>query len=204
MPVSSKGELAGLLFDPAPASELGRGLRSFGYERIEVGMSGAGRYDPTSQRLVLQDYTISSPQAGRLSLAGEVSGMDAGALSSGDATRRGMALLGASVEGLKVGFVNDGLVEKSFAFAAARQGRSPAALRAEGSAMAGQLLPLFLAGDPQSLPLAQAVQAFLSDPKNVTLTMKARGAPVPLARLGSIRDPMTFLALVNVTLVANQ
>ena len=70
--------------------------------------------------------------------------------------------------------------------------------------MAGQLLPLFLAGDPQSLPLAQAVQAFLSDPKNVTLTMKARGAPVPLARLGSIRDPMTFLALVNVTLVANQ
>ena len=204
MPVSSKGELAGLLFDPAPASELGRGLRSFGYERIEVGMSGAGRYDPTSQRLVLQDYTISSPQAGRLSLAGEVSGMDAGAISSGDATRRGMALLGASVEGLKVGFVNDGLVEKSFAFAAARQGRSPAALRAEGSAMAGQLLPLFLAGDPQSLPLAQAVQAFLSDPKNVTLTMKARGAPVPLARLGSIRDPMTFLALVNVTLVANQ
>ena len=67
-----------------------------------------------------------------------------------------------------------------------------------------QVLPLFLAGDPQSLPLAQAVQAFLSDPKNVTLTMKARGAPVPLARLGSIRDPMTFLALVNVTLVANQ
>ena len=204
VPVSSTGALAGLLFDPAPASELGRGLRSFGYERIEVGISGSGRYEASSQRLVLQDYTISSPQAGRLSLAGEVSGVDAGALSSGDATRRGMALLGASVEGLKVGFVNDGLVEKSFAFVAARQGRSPAALRGEISAMAGQLLPLFLAGDPQSLPLAQAVQAFLSDPKNFTLTMKARGAPVPLARLGSIRDPMTFLALVNVTLVANQ
>ena len=204
MPVSSKGEAAGFLFDPAPASELGKGLRAFGYERIEVGISAAGRYEPAGQRFVLQDYTIASPQAGRLSLAGEVSGVDVGALSSGDATRRGMALLGASVEGLRVGFVNDGLVEKSFAFAAAKQGRTPAALRSEVSAMAGQLLPLFLAGDPQSLPLAQSVQAFLTEPKNFTLTLKARGAPVPLARLGSIRDPMTFLALVNVTLAANQ
>jgi len=204
MPVSVRGEAAGVLFDPAPASELGKGLRSFGYERIELGISGAGHYEPNSQRLVMQDYTISSPQAGRLSLAGEVSGVDAAALSSSDATRRGMALLGASVEGLKVGFANDGLVEKIFAFSAAQQGRTPAALRSEVSALAGQLLPLFLAGDPQSLPLAQSVQAFLSEPKNFTLTLKARGAPVPLARLGSIRDPMTFLALVNVKLVANQ
>ncbi|MDB5643614.1 MAG: hypothetical protein JWN07_2931 [Hyphomicrobiales bacterium] len=203
-PVSSKGEASGFTFAPAPASELGKGLRSFGYERLELGVSGAGRYEPASQRLVLQDYTITSPSAGRLSLSGEVSGVDPAALASGDATRRGMALLGASVEGLKLNFVNEGLVEKSFTFAADKQGKTPAALRSEVSAMAGQLLPLFLAGDPQSLPLAQSVQTFLTTPKNFTLTLKARGAPVPLARLGTIRDPMTFLALVNVTLVANQ
>lgn len=203
-PVSSKGEAVGFTLDPAPASEFGKALRAFGYERIDLGLAGAGRYDPAAQRLVLENYAITSPNAGRLSVAGEMSGIDAGALSTGDATQRGLALLGSSVEGLRVNFVNEGLVEKAFAFAAAKQGKSPAALRSEMGAMAAQILPLLLGGDPQSLALAQSAQTFLKDPKNFTLTLKARGAPVPLARLGSIRDPATFLALVDVSLVANQ
>lgn len=203
-PVRSKGEASGFVFDPPPASEMGKGLRAFGYERLEVAVAGAGRYDPAGQRLVLEDYSVASPQAGRLSVAGDMSGVDPAALSSGDASQRGLALLGASVESLKVGFSNDGLVEKSFAFAAAKQGKSPAALRSEVSAMAVQLLPLLLGGDPQSLSLAQGVQSFLANPRNFSLSLKARGAPVPLARLASIRDPQTFFALVEVSLKVNQ
>ncbi|MDB5544877.1 MAG: hypothetical protein JWO64_2026 [Hyphomicrobiales bacterium] len=203
-PVSGKVEAVGLVLDPTPSSEFGKGLRAFGYERVELGLSGAGRYDAATQKLVLEDYTITSPQAGRLSLSGEMSGIDAAALSSTDATQRGLALLGSSIEGLKLNFVNEGLVDKGFAFAAAKQGKSAAALRSEVSSMAVQLLPLLLGGDPQSLSLAQSVQTFVTTPRNFSLSLKARGAPVPVARLSAIRDPATFLALVNVSLSVNQ
>jgi hypothetical protein len=203
-PVSGKVDAVGFVLDPAPDSEFGKGLRAFGYERLELGLSGAGRYDAATQKLVLQDYTISSPNAGRLSVSGEMSGVDAAALSSADSTQRNMALLGASIEGLKIDFVNEGLVDKGFAFAAAKQGKSETALRSEVSSMAVQLLPLLLGGDPQSLSLAQSVQSFVNTPRNFSLSLKARGTPVPLARLGAIRDPQTFLALVNVSLAANQ
>lgn len=203
-PVSGKGEAVGFVLDPAPASEFGKSLRAFGYERIELGLTGSGRYDAAAQKLVVDDYTISSPQAGRLSLSGKMSGIDAAALASTDATQRGLALLGSSVEELKLDFVNEGLVDKGFAFAAAKQNKPAAALRSEVSSMAVQLLPLLLGGDPQSLALAQSVQTFVNTPRNFSLSLKARGAPVPLARLGAIRDPATFLALVNVNLVANQ
>lgn len=203
-PTSGKVDAVGFVLDPTPSSEFGKGLRAFGYERIELGLSGAGRYDAATQKLVLQDYTVTSPAAGRLSLSGEMSGVDAAALSSVDSGQRSMALLGSSIEELKVVFVNEGLVDKGLAFAAAKQGKSPAALRSEVSSMAVQLLPLLLGGDPQSLSLAQSVQTFVTTPRNFTLSLKARGTPVPLARLGAIRDPQTFLALVNVTLSANQ
>jgi hypothetical protein len=203
-PTSGKFDAVGLVLDPTPASEFGKGLRAFGYERIELGLGGAGRYDAAAQKLVLQDYTITSPQAGRLSLSGEMSGVDAAALSSVDSSQRAMALLGSSIENLKIAFVNEGLVDKGFAFAAAKQGKSEAALRTEVASMAVQLLPLLLGGDPQSLSLAQSVQTFVNTPRNFSLSLNARGTPVPLARLGAIRDPQTFLALVNVTLTANQ
>jgi hypothetical protein len=203
-PLSSNVEASGFVFEPAGGSEIGKNLKAFGYDRIELGMKGAGRFDPATQKLVVQEYSITAPKAGRLAISGELSGVDSKALASADPGDRSLALLGASVDGLKIDFVNEGLVDKSFAYAAAKQGKSAAALKSEASAMAVQLLPLLLGGDPQSLALAQSVQTFLTTPRNFSLSLKARGAPVPLAQLGSIRDPKAFLALVDVILTANQ
>ncbi|MDB5650456.1 MAG: hypothetical protein JWL62_1976, partial [Hyphomicrobiales bacterium] len=46
-------------------------------------------------------------------------------------------------------------------------------------------------------------QSFIENPKSLTVTLKSRGAAVPLAQLPSIKDPATFLALVEVTAKAN-
>jgi hypothetical protein len=70
--------------------------------------------------------------------------------------------------------------------------------------LSGQMLPLLLGGDPAALPMAQSVQTFLRESKNFTLKLKARGAPMPLGSLSAIGDPATFLALFDVSLIANQ
>ncbi len=203
VPIASRMEAVSLTVDPAPGSDFSKSLRAFGLERIEVGLTGQGRYDPVSRIFVLEDYSIASPAAGRLTFSGQLSGVDADALASLDAGRRGFALLGAGVDSLKIDFLNEGLVDKSFAYAAARQGKSPAALRAETSMMAAQLLPLLMGGDPQSLALAQALQTFLAAPKSFSMMLRARGSAVPLARLSAIRDPASFLALVEMNVRAN-
>ena len=114
------------------------------------------------------------------------------------------ALTLANVSALEIRFVNEGAVDNGLAFAATQQGKSPAALRSELALLSGQMLPLLLGGNPAALPLAQSVQTFVRDSKNFTLTLKARGAPLPLARLSAIGDPATFFALFDVTLIANQ
>lgn len=203
-PLRSQGEATGFILEPAPSSEFGKGLRAFGYERLDLGFSAAGRYDPASRKLTIEDYTLNGAGAGRLSIAADLSGVDPAMLTASDSTQRLLAAASASVASLKVAFANQGLVEKSFAYAAAQQGKKPEALRKEASTMAAQVLPLLLGGDPSSLALAQSVQTFLANPKNFTLSLQARGEPVPLARLSAIRDPATFLALVEVRLEANK
>lgn len=204
LPLKSSFAANGIVVEPSVSSEFGMRLKAFGYDRIELGLNGGGHYDPAAKKLTVDEYTIAGPQAGRLTISGEMTGVDGKALAAKDPGERSMALLGAGVSRLSFAYVNEGLAEKAYAFVAAAQGKTAAALRSETSAMAVQLLPLLLGGDPQSLELAQSVQAFLNAPKNFNLTLKARGEAVPLAQLGAIRDPKTFLALVNVTLLANQ
>ncbi|MDO9441142.1 MAG: hypothetical protein Q7T73_09655 [Beijerinckiaceae bacterium] len=104
---------------------------------------------------------------------------------------------------LQARFVNQGLFEKALAYVAKQQKKTAQALRAEWAAMSTQFLPLILGGDPSSLALAQSLQTFINNPKSLTISLKSRGAAVPLAQLQSIRDPQTFLALVEVSAVAN-
>jgi hypothetical protein len=202
--VRSVGEIGNLVIELPPASEGGRTLAGLGYSKLDLSMSGEARYDAATRALVLENYILKGIQAGQLRLSGKFGNVDPALLGMAVPNEKLAALFLANVSELEIRFVNEGLVDNGFAFAAVQQGKSAAALRAETSALAVQFLPMLLGGDPSSLPLAQSVQTFLKDSKNFTLTLKSRGAPLPLGRLSAIGDPATFLALVEVTLKSNQ
>lgn len=204
VPLRMSGEARGILIELPPASSAGQQLKAFGYDRIELGFAAQATYDPGRRVLNLQEYSFSGVQAGKLSMGGVFTGIAPELLAGGDSAARERAGASAGIAELDLRFVDAGLANRAFAFAAASQGKAPAALQAETAAMAGQLLPLLLGGDPSALALAQSLQTFLRDPRSFTLKLKARGAPVPVARLSSIADPASFLALVEVTLLANQ
>ncbi len=204
IPRKASGEARGLVIEPPKASGFAMGLKAFGYDKLEFGFTGSARYDSAARVLVLEDYTLSGVNAGKLGMAGTFTNIAPELLTEQDMAKKAAAGLDVGIAEIKAKFVNDGLVEKGIAFAAAQQGKSPAAFKAETAAMSAQLLPLLLGGDPSALALAQSVQSFINDPRSFNLTLKARGVPLPAARLAEINDPAKFLALVDVTLKANQ
>ena len=202
VPVRSAGSVQGLVIEPPKASGLGKSLAALGLQRLDLGFSVGATYDPKARNLALSDYTVSGVEAGSLGLTGRFGNVDSSVFTTAGVERL-KALLGGDVSQLQARFVNQGLFEKVLAYVAKQQKKTAQALRAEWAAMSTQFLPLILGGDPSSLALAQSLQTFINNPKSLTISLKSRGAAVPLAQLQSIRDPQTFLALVEVSAVAN-
>lgn len=203
VPLKSAGELKGFVIEPPKGSGFGKSLADFGLQRLDLGLAIAATYDPNARVLSVQDYTVSGVDAGSLGLSGQFGSLDSGIFTAMGPVRL-KALFGGDVSQLQAKFVNRGLFEKALAYFAKQQKKTVESLRAEWAAMSTQILPLLLGGDPASLSLAQSLQTFINDPKSLTISLKARGASVPIAQLQAIRDPQTFLALVEVSAKANE
>ncbi|MDB5594670.1 MAG: hypothetical protein JWM36_1631 [Hyphomicrobiales bacterium] len=203
IPVKSSGAFRSVVVEPPKASKFGKSLDSFGYQRLDLGFSVAASYDQKGRTLTLSDYTLSGAQAGSLGLSGLLGSLDPAIFTAAGPLRL-RALVNGDVSRFEAKFVNQGLFEKTLAYFAAQQKKSEAALKAEWSAMATQIFPILLGGDPSALALGQSLQSFIENPRSLTISLKSRGAAVPLGQLQAIKDPATFLALVEVTAKANE
>lgn len=204
LPIRSIAEINGFAIELPPTSEGGRAFADMGYKKLEFSVAGQMRYDPIKRDLMIENYALTGVNMGRLILSGQFGNIDPSLLSGGLPEQKLAALMLINISQLDMRFVNEGAVENGLAFAAQQQGKTAPALRSEASMIVGQMLPMLLGGDPAALPLARAAQDFLRESKNFTLSLKSRGAPVPVARLSNINDPATFFALVDMQLKANQ
>jgi len=204
LPVRSIAEINGFAIELPPTSDGGRAFADMGYKKLEFSVAGQMRYDPIKRDLMIENYALTGVNMGRLILSGQFGNIDPSLLSGGLPEQKLAALMLINISQLDMRFVNEGAVENGLAFAAQQQGKTAPALRSEASMIVGQMLPMLLGGDPAALPLARAAQDFLRESKNFTLSLKSRGAPVPVARLSNINDPATFFALVDMQLKANQ
>lgn len=201
---SGTSAVRNLVIEPGKNTKMARDLAPMGYDRLDLGMTTSGSYDPAKKSFVLEDWTISGAGAGSLQMKALVGSLDKSALS-GDRNAALAALIGADASKLELRFVNSGLFDKAVAFVGKMQNKQPAALRAEWSGMVGQILPAVLGGDPGALAVAGAVQKFIADPKNLTLvaTPKAGGS-IKFIDLANIKDPMAFSQKVKVEAAANK
>jgi hypothetical protein len=93
------------------------------------------------------------------------------------------ALAKGNVSSATLSLVNNGLFEKAVAYVAKAQRTTPDAIKQEWSAMATQLLPALLGGDPASLKLATAVTKFIAAPKTLTVAVKAKADPIAFSEI---------------------
>ena len=198
---SAKGEHLVIAFPKA--SQAGEALAAFGYDNVDLGFTIATGYDKAHSTLTLDDYTITAAKVGSLGATGAIGGVDP-AIFTGDQKAKMASLLGANVTGLQLRYVDGGLFDKAVAFYATAQGQKPDEVKAGWSAMATQVLPLLLGGDPSSIKLAEAVSAFIANPKRLTVGAKAKGAPTKISDLMTISEPQAFLSKFDLSAEAGQ
>ena len=195
--------LKGLVLEPAPGSEFANQLASLGYSKIEMGAAIGAHYEAGAKTLSLDQFTIEGVQMGSLGLKANFGDIDP-VLFTGDDNARAQALMGGSIASLEIKLVNSGLFEKTLAFYAKQQGTTPDALKQQVAAAAAQMVPVLLGGAPESLKIATEAQKFIDTPKNLTVSLKAKGAPLKAADFMGAGDPSALVSKLDISAVANQ
>ncbi len=195
--------LTGLVVEPAPGSEFADQLASLGYSKIEMGAAIGAHYEAGARALSLDQFTIEGVQMGSVGLKASFSDIEP-ALFTGDESERMQAMLGGGVASLEIKLVNSGIFEKALAFYAKQQGTTPEALKQQIAAVAAQMAPIMLGGSPDSLKVATEAQKFIDSPKNLTISLKAKGAPLKAADFTAAGDPTAIFSKVDISAVANQ
>jgi hypothetical protein len=195
--------LKGLVVEPAPGADFANQLASFGYSKIELGAAIGAHYEAGAKTLSLDQLTVEGVQMGSVGLKANFGDIDP-LLFTGDDNARTQALMGGSIASLEIKLVNSGLFEKTLAFFAKQQGTTPDALKQQVAAVTAQMVPVLLGGAPESLKVATEAQKFIDTPKNLTVSLKAKGAPLKAADFMGAGDPSAVLSKVDISAVANQ
>ncbi|MGA2127741.1 MAG: hypothetical protein ABSG76_16500 [Xanthobacteraceae bacterium] len=191
----SMATMKGMSIEPPTASRAARSLTLYGYDRVDVESTFSGRYDAQARTYVLEDLTISVAKVGSIKIDATLGGIDTATLSSdGDAAMR--ALADSELSHLAIRITNSGYFEQALAVAAAQEHKSPQQIRLKWTG-AIEALAMDPSGGPAMRKLNDAVAAFISDPKSVTVTLDAR-RPVKLGELGEVRSPDALMELVDI------
>lgn len=176
-------------------------VEGLGYESFVINLLVEGGYETGSDRMTLRSFTVDAPEVGKFTLAGTVSGVKASDLAdenaSGDAFAKGM------LENLTIRFDNAGVVERALDMQAKMMGAS----RDDIVAQLNGALPFMLNAinnPPFQEKVATAAQAFLSDPKSITITANP-AQPVPFQEImgSAMSAPQTLPDALAIDVTAN-
>jgi hypothetical protein len=196
-------KLTGLIVEPSPDSEFGKNLAELGYSKLELAMAIGADYHADAKTLSLDELTVDGAKMGSVGLKANFGDIDPGLFGS-DNDARMAALFGSSISSLEIKVVNSGLFEKALALVAKQQGATPDALKQQWSAMAGQMTPILLGGDPSALKVAAEAQKFIASPKNLTISIKAKDGAIKASDFMAISDPAAFVSKLDIAATANQ
>jgi hypothetical protein len=196
-------KIAGIVIEPSAGSDAAKTLASLGYSKVELATTFAAKYQADAKSFALDNLTFDGVQMGSVGLKANFTDVSP-QLFGADSAGRMQALFDAGVASIEIKLVNGGMFEKALAFAAKQQGLSPDKLRAQWSAMVGQTAPVLLGGSPASLALAAEAQKFVADPKNLTISAKAKSGALKASDFMTIGDPTEFAGKLDISAAANR
>ena len=186
------------------ASKAAAALAAFGYDKVEFSFTTQGDYNQTNKKLNLNDYTVSSAGAGAIGLKAQMGNIEKAALMGGDPAKTLAAYSAGDVSGFSLRYANTGLFEKAVAFLAAQEKKKPEQLKQEWSGQAQAIIPAIMGGDPAGKKLADAIAAFIANPKSLTISAKAKAGSIPFKDFIAMKNPLELLPKIDLTAVANQ
>jgi hypothetical protein len=175
-------------------------MEGLGYSSLMVNLVVEGGYETGSDRLTVRSFAIDAADVGKFSLTGVISGVKASDMA-GDANPD--ALANGKLESLMIRFDNAGIVERALDMQAKTMGAS----REDIVAQLNGALPFMLnaINNPAfQEKVAKAGQAFLTDPKSLTITLNP-AQPVPFQEImgSAMSAPQTLPDMLAIDVTAN-
>jgi hypothetical protein len=165
-----------------------------------LNMAVEGGYETGSDRLTLRNFAMDAPEVGKFSLAGTFSGVKASELADNASPD---ALANGKLENLTIRFDNAGVVERALDMQAKMMGAS----REDIVAQLNGALPFMLNAinnPPFQEKVAKAAQAFLTDPKSLTITVSP-AQPVAFQEImgSAMSAPQSLPDMLAIDVTAN-
>lgn len=175
-------------------------MEGLGYSSLMLNLVVEGGYETGSDRLTLRSFAIDAADVGKFSLAGTISGVKASELAD-DAGPD--ALANGKLENLTIRFDNAGVVERALDMQAKMMGAS----REDMVAQLNGALPFMLNAinnPPFQEKVAKAAQAFLTDPRSLTISVSP-AQPVPFQEImgSAMSAPQTLPDMLAIDVTAN-
>jgi hypothetical protein len=175
-------------------------MEGLGYSSLMLNLAIEGGYETAADRLTLRNFAVDADGVGKFSLSGVISNVKASELASDAGSD---ALANGNLENLAIRFDNAGVVERALDMQAKMMGAS----REDIVAQLNGALPFMLnaINNPAfQEKVAKAGQAFLSDPKSLTITANP-AQPVPFQEImgNAMSSPQTLPDVLAIDVTAN-
>lgn len=222
--LSFEGGLTGLTVDLSTLEpKTKEAVEALGIPVIEGDISASGSWEPSSGTIDLEDYTLDFANIGSLSMSFALTGytmdlvkqlqetartMQADANSEQAQQAAGIAMFGLmqqmSFQSAQISFEDAGITERGLDYAGKQQGSNGEQM----AQMVKGMLPILLAqaklGALQN-QVSEAVNAFIDDPKNITITAEPeKEVPFPMILGAAMGAPESVPTLLGVSVTANE
>ncbi|SSC68224.1 hypothetical protein [Ciceribacter selenitireducens] len=222
--LSFEGGLTGLTVDLSTLEpKTKEAVEALGIPVIEGDISASGSWEPSSGTIDLEDYTLDFANIGSLSMSFALTGytmdlvkqlqetartMQADANSEQAQQAAGIAMFGLmqqmSFQSAQISFEDAGITERGLDYAGKQQGSNGEQM----AQMVKGMLPILLAqaklGALQN-QVSEAVNAFIDDPKNITITAEPeKEVPFPMILGAAMGAPESLPTLLGVSVTANE
>ena len=198
-------------------------INALGLQTINGEISVSGNWEPVSGTINLEDYTLDFADVGSLSLSFALTGytmdlvkqlqetartMQADANNEQAQQAAGIAMFGLmqqmSFQSAQISFEDAGITERGLDYAGKQQGSNGEQM----AQMVKGMLPILLAqaklGALQN-QVSEAVNAFIDDPQNITITAEPeKEVPFPMIMGAAMGAPESVPALLGVSVTANE
>jgi hypothetical protein len=175
-------------------------MEGLGYTSLMLNVAIEGGYETGADRLSIRNFAIDAADLGKFSFSGIIAGVKASELA-GDAGSDAFA--NGKLENLAIRFDNAGVVERALDM----QAKTMGATREDIVAQLNGALPFMLnaINNPAfQEKVAKAGQAFLADPKSLTITANP-AQPVPFQEImgNAMSAPQTLPDILAIDVTAN-
>jgi hypothetical protein len=203
VPTASDFAIKNVVVKLPEGSEPQTQLKAFGYDEVDVSLSGKGTWNKDSKEYDLNDLALQMANGATLTIDTKLGNVDE-AFFSGDPNTSMMAMLGAGVTNATVSLTNEGLAEKALAFAGQMQGQDAEAMKQQAASVAQMMLPAVLGTDAGAQAIITAVSEFVNNPKNITISAKAKSGMLTAQDFAAVQQPADIFAKIDVEAKANQ